>query len=231
MKGFLFAALALALSAAAAFVFLIDGIAKRAIETVGPEMLRAPVTVSAVLISPLSGKGQVRGLVVGNPEGFKTDSLLRLGSASIEIDLRSLIGNRIVVRSLHLRAPELTYEQGLGGSNISRLQKNLAGASGPRSGGSSRKFVIEDFRLSGGRVRVVTPLLNAKPFEAALPELRLKGIGAKAGGATVREALAQVLGPLARSAAKAATGRPSKTLSEAAHAVSENLEALFKKGR
>jgi hypothetical protein len=44
-----------------------------------------------------SGKGALRGLVVGNPEGFKTPSAFQLGAISIKVDKDASSGEKIVI--------------------------------------------------------------------------------------------------------------------------------------
>ena len=57
------------------FVFSsLDGIVQTAVEKFGTEIVGAKVSLADVEISATSGKGILRGLKVGNPEPFKTDS-------------------------------------------------------------------------------------------------------------------------------------------------------------
>ena len=52
---------------------------KTVVETLGPEMTQAQVTLSSAKISLLSGDGRLKGLVIGNPEGFDTENAFSLG--------------------------------------------------------------------------------------------------------------------------------------------------------
>ncbi len=52
---------------------------KTVVETLGPEMTQAQVTLSSAKISLLSGDGRLKGLVIGNPEGFDTENAFALG--------------------------------------------------------------------------------------------------------------------------------------------------------
>jgi hypothetical protein len=77
--------------AAGAVSLSLGRIVKTAVEAAGPRLLGAPVTLDRVTISPWSGSGTLRGLVVGNPEGFKTASAIRVGSVEVSVKLTSLL--------------------------------------------------------------------------------------------------------------------------------------------
>ena len=67
-----------------ASIFLLsnlDGLIKEAVEKVGTEATQAKVTLNEVSISIKSGSGELRGLNVANPKGFKTPSAFELGDS------------------------------------------------------------------------------------------------------------------------------------------------------
>jgi uncharacterized protein YxeA len=67
--------------------FYIDSIVKSGIEVVGSEVLGTRVTVASVSISPLSGNGTIRGLTIGNPEGYTSENIMQLGEVSVALNL------------------------------------------------------------------------------------------------------------------------------------------------
>ena len=68
----LIAVVVLALLVVVGVHFFLDGAIKRGVETIGPKLTKTQVTLNNVSLSLLSGSGKMKGLVVGNPEGFKT---------------------------------------------------------------------------------------------------------------------------------------------------------------
>ncbi|MDC3261871.1 hypothetical protein OAU76_01745 [bacterium] len=52
---------------------------KVAIESLGPEVTQSSVTLDKAEISLISGEGSLRGLIIGNPEGFATERAFSLG--------------------------------------------------------------------------------------------------------------------------------------------------------
>jgi hypothetical protein len=57
--------------------FFLDSAVKKGVETLGPKMTKVDVKLDSVSISLLSGSGKIKGLVVGNPEGYKTPHAIR----------------------------------------------------------------------------------------------------------------------------------------------------------
>ena len=211
----------------AASLWLGKGI-KAAVETYGPRIVGAPVTVDAVILTPWSGKGVVKGVVIGNPPGFKGPHALRVGSVELSVKLSSLASDTVVVEDLVVRDPDLAYELSSGGSNLAALQKNAeAAAGGPSKGagsaGPSKALLIKHLLITGGQVSVEAgPLGGGK---VALPAVELKNLGGK--GRTAAETVSQVMGGLTGAAQKAVSNIGGKALDAAASQVLGRLGGLL----
>ena len=70
--------------------------------------MKVQVKLDSVNLSLLSGSGKVQGLIVGNPEGFKTPQAISVGAASLALQPASLLADKIVVESINVQAPEIT---------------------------------------------------------------------------------------------------------------------------
>src|SRR5687767_4038093 len=79
----------------AAYLYL-DVIVKRGVEKVGPAITKTEVKLDGVHISPFSGNGEVKGLVVGNPEGFKTPSAIQVRSVAVALEPGSVMGDKVI---------------------------------------------------------------------------------------------------------------------------------------
>jgi len=88
----------LAIIAALAVHFLLDGAIKTGVETVGPKLIKVDVKLASASLSIFSGAGGVKGLVVGNPEGFKTPSAISVGTASLAVQPGSIFSDKIIAR-------------------------------------------------------------------------------------------------------------------------------------
>ncbi|MDX6770989.1 MAG: hypothetical protein SF051_15760 [Elusimicrobiota bacterium] len=147
-----------------------------AIETAGSAALGVPVSVGLVTLSPLSGRGTVRRLVVGNPPGFSGPYAFKADAIEVTVRPASLFGDAVVVESVVVRAPSVRVE----GDNLARLKAKASSGGGDGGGRSVR---IKRLEVLDGSVALPGGLT------APLPDIRLKEVGG-------RSALQQVLGSL-----------------------------------
>ena len=103
----------------------LDSIIKAAVEKYGSEVTQVEVRLDKAKVSITSGEGSLRGLTVGNPEGFKTDRAFSLGEISVALDVGTVTQNPVVIKEIVILAPEVTYELGSGGSNIDVILRNV----------------------------------------------------------------------------------------------------------
>jgi len=218
----------------------LGGLVKSAVESAGPRVLGAPVTIGSVTISPLSGRGTLRDLVIGNPAGFSTPRAISVGAVEIELKLSSLMSNMIVVNRLAVRDPELVWEIGQGSSNIARLEGNAQEAAAKLGAGKSapspkaspaakgKSLLIRDFSVSGGKVGLAATALGGQGLSAPLPAVHLTDLGGP--GRSPAEAAAQAFTALTHAAQGAASDIGGKALDSARGAAMKALGELFRKG-
>ncbi len=219
----------------------LDSLIKVAVEKYGSEITQVDVRLKEAEVSVTSGQGVLRGLSVGNPKGFKTASAFRLGEISLALDVGTVTKDPIVIKEIVISAPEVTYELGAHGSNISAIRRNVDASLGKGQGkakaeGSSGKgnkdgpnLVIEHLYVRNGKVKVSATMLQGKELSAALPDIHLTGIGRQKGGATPGEVIQKVMEALGQSTAKAvSTLNLDKFLGTAQEAVTGAKGALEK---
>src|SRR5438477_4262281 len=90
--------------------FFLDAAVKRGVETIGPRLTKVEVKLDAVSLSLLSGSGKVKGLVVGNPPGFSTNSAIAARASSLALKPASLLSDKVLVQSINLEGPEIWLE-------------------------------------------------------------------------------------------------------------------------
>lgn len=197
----------------------LGSIIKTAVEEAGSEVTQVSVTLDAVDVDKLTdGQAGIRGLTVGNPSGFNTDSALKLGEVTVKVDPTTVTSDVIVIKEVVIAAPQVTYEFGSGGSNIGTIQKNVekaaggassgggSGGSGSSSGDSEGpKLVIENVYVRDGKVNVSADFLKGQKTGASLPTIHLKDIG-KEGGKNSGASPAEVAQKVIAAISKAATG-------------------------
>ena len=244
--------LLLVIAAIGVHLFL-DGAVKRAVETFGPKLTKVDVKLEAVNVSLLSGSGKITGLLVGNPEGYKSPSAIRVGMASVALKPASLLSDKIVVQTINLQGPEVTFETDLTQNNLSKILANLKETSGggrgakepapAQEGKPAKKLQVDDFLVTGGKIHVVVSALSGKSANVPLPEIHLKDLGKDAGGITPADLTMKAFEALEAAAVKAAASAvldlqkgavilsndAGKTASNTVNKATKSIGDLFKK--
>ena len=194
----------------------LDSIVEKTIETIGPDMTGVSVKVSKVSIKLTDGRGEIIGLAVGSPKGYKASQTVRLGSIVLALDPATVTKDVIVVRELIIEAPDMTYEKGPGGSNLDVIQRNVDAYVKKNFGGASRdkskkdgaaketKFIIEKLQIRNGKVNMPGAIAG-RDIKAALPPVNLQNVGKSRGGATGAEVASIVVKQMTDGAIASAT--------------------------
>ena len=186
----------------------LNSLIKAGVETVGPKIIKAPVTVRKVSLSPFSGTGEINGLIVGNPEGFKSKSAFELGTVKVDIDLGSLKSDTIVINEITIDAPNITYERALKTSNIKQILDNVEAFSGGKGGTPkepeekpteaksekpAKKVVIKKIAITNASARVTASLLGDTVPAIKIPNIIMTDIGTEKEGVSSAEAVKKIL--------------------------------------
>jgi len=187
--------LVLIIAAGVVFYFYYEAAIKSAIEIAGSRALGTEVKVSGVSLSPLSGKGSIRGLSVANPEGYEAPYAIELGELALEINVDTLFSDVIEINSILVQEAHITYETTLVNDNIRTLLRNIPSSEGAvapttQEGPSSTKVVIRDFQMVDPQITLQTAIAAAP---LALPDLHLTNIGDQSNAVTAAEAVRQIL--------------------------------------
>jgi len=195
----------------------LDPIIKAAIEKYGTAATKAETTVSSVSISLSSGEGSISGLKLGNPEGFKTDSAIKIGKVSIKVDPKSILGDGpIVINEIRIEQPEVTYEVAANGSsNLQTIQRNAMAFKGQFADDETktkaenksepekeaRKIVIDKLVIEGGEASLSHEMLKGKNLAAVkIPTVEMTNIGKEKGGVSALAVTKLILNQLTTSA-------------------------------
>ena len=204
--------LVLVVVAAIVLGFFLNPIVIKSVETVGPKITKTSITLDAVDLSLLTGSAKVKGLVVGNPEGYKTPNAINVGTIAVGVDPFSVLSDKIVVHSLHVETPEITFEGGLGGNNLSKILDNVnatAQGGGPVSTNAagqakpSKKIEVDDLLISGAKVHVLLTELGGREMSLTLPDIHLMDLGKSGNGLTATDLTRRVLQEIVTATVKA----------------------------
>ena len=207
-----------------------------AIEKHGSDVTDTSVGVSGVDISLREGRGSITGLRVASPEGFEASNAFSLGDITVDIDLKSVREDPVVIEEIRIRAPVVNAEvTKTGASNIDELRKRVqaytAAASGSgESGGGTKKLRIKRFVFEQGRVEVDASALGVEKRTITLPEIRLSDVGG-ANGAAPDEIAKVILTTVAKKVMSEITESEVKRLvkNQIGDSITDEAKGLLKK--
>lgn len=180
-------------------------VVEKMVNTVGPKALGVPVTLQKAEFSLLRGYVLLRGLKIGNPAGYKTDSLFELDALEVDLDKRSILKGIIHIRKILINEPKITYERGLTASNLSDFlagleskdapaEKPVEKTEAPKNDNANEKstVVIDELAITGARLKVSLTVAQGFSAPVPLPPIILKDIGKESGGVTFMEVIRMV---------------------------------------
>ena len=216
--------------------FFMGSIIKGGVETFGPRVAKVEMRLDSANLSILSGSGTLKGVFVGNPDGFNAPSAIKVGEVTVAIKPGSIFSDKVVVQTVHVISPDITLF-GLKGDNLQKILANVQASTGGSSGTttnqagqpSKKKIEVDDFLITGGKLNVILPVLGTVPV--ALPEIHLTDLGKGLDGLTPSELTAKVLQAVLNSAISAAADAGkgvSKEAGKQLDKVTKGIGNLFK---
>lgn len=215
-------------------------IVKKGLETVGPQIAKVDIKLDSVSLSLLSGSAKVKGLVVGNPEGYKAPQAISVGVASVAVSPGSVLSDKIVVKSVIVQAPEITFEGGIKNNNLTKILDNVNAATGggksgtePKTGESkpAKKLQVDEFTITGAKVHI------GAAAAIPLPDIHLSNLGTGPEGITpadltqrvLSEVVAGVITAVAKSGVEEVGKQAQEAVGSGIEKVGKSIGNLFKK--
>jgi hypothetical protein len=222
-------AAAVVVAAAAAWHYgagRLDGAVGATVERYGAAVTGTDVDVGGVDLELTQGRANLSRITIGNPDGYETEYAVRIGDASVALDVGSLAGDVPVIEELTLDGALINAEQRETASNLTDIQRHATEPSGDPDPGASAggKIIVKRFRLRDARL-VLTSEYLSKPEELPLRDVVVENIGTATGGATYAQAAEAMLTPVLAAARSAAAERlKSEAAGAASDAVREKLD-------
>ena len=91
------------------FMINLDLIVKKGVEKGGSTILKAKVELSSVDLSILAGSCRLKGLTIGNPEGFKTPYAFHVDKFNVDMDTFSVLSDTIHIKDILIDAPGIIF--------------------------------------------------------------------------------------------------------------------------
>jgi hypothetical protein len=149
----------------------------------------------------------------------------------VNVNPFTVFSDKIIVRSVRVEAPEITFEGSLGGNNLSKIMDNvnaIAKNGGPAPTNTAtkaasqpgRKIEVDDFLITGAVVHVSFTGIGGREMTLPLPDIHLIDLGKGSAGITATDLTRRVLGAI--------TAATIKTVANATTDIGKGAENLGK---
>ena len=219
--------------------FFLGDVVKVGMETIGPKVTQTTLTVNSVHVGILTGSAGVNDLVLGNPEGYKSPNAISVGKTAISVAPFSVLSGKIVIKSVEVRSPEITFEGNpFGANNLKKIMDNVNAFTGgatttpttnaPAPAGApkpAKKLEVDDFLITGAKVHFNGATLP-------LPDIHFSDLGTGPDGITASDLIKKVLGEITTATVKAvvsSAGDAGKAIGGEASKLGKSLGGLFGK--
>ena len=178
----------------------LDIIIKKGIEKKGSKIFKASVELSDVNFSILSGSCELKGLTIGNPEGFKTDYAFHVDKFNINMDIKSILSDTIHIKNIIVDSPLIIVEGIAGKNNLMQLHANAKSFNSvdakkekkekTASQKQEKKIKIDYLKFQNAGISLSTSFTQDKTV--TIPVIEIKDIGGE-NGIDISSALEEII--------------------------------------
>lgn len=207
--------------------FIIEKTVQTAVSSVGPAVTGAEMSIGGVSLNPFRGRLDLSNIKLGNPKGlgYETSEALKVGKVAVELDLASLLSDKIIVREITIKNVDLTMEMKLTATNISDIQKNIKKftdsmkkpegekpvkdekAAEPAKETEGKKLQVDLVDIDGVTVNVSASGLGGQKAGIPIPQIKIENMGKSGSGITVPELIGNVLNAIMEGSVKGVAGK------------------------
>ena len=182
---------------------------KLGFEKAGPQVLGVSTRLDEATVSLLKGQVSLKGLAIGNPEGYTAPTFVEADLIRVAANIGALRKNEIHIREVSLDGPEFTIEYRKGKSNIKAFMEKLEGdekgkeekLEGDEKGKEEKLEDVEEDK-DGPTLKIdLVDIKNAKlnvmimdqEVKVSLPSVKITGIADKDGNGVSPGKVAQAI--------------------------------------
>ena len=167
----------------------LDSVAKQAIEVQGSDALGVTVELDSIRIGVMSGEARLKALTVANPPGCTKEQLFTLGEGTVELTVRSLMEDTIVIPRIELDSLDVNLEPVENGKyNSEIILENIARSlesATAREDETEKKIKVEYLVVRNIRVHYKTEMWIAVPI--LIDKIEMRDIGSDGSGVNMEE--------------------------------------------
>lgn len=183
------------------FIMSADFLGRKAIEALASQKLGVQVTLASFEMDVGNKIIEVRGLTIANPAQYDEPVAIKIGLIRVDVDTLSqelIVLDQILIDDAVINI--VVTEQDTNMMVLRQNVKNSAEADKKRAveqktKSKQSKIIIHDFRLNNARLnpsgKLMGTMLELEPV--TLKNITISGIGEKANGVLVADAIAQIM--------------------------------------
>ena len=179
-------------------IFVLDGVAQSIIQSKGSEGLGVKVKIDSVHVGFFGKDSSIKGVAIGNPEAFVTDTtpnLLTINEAHIEFSFLQMFDKEVVIPTVTVEGVVLHLQQESGVSNIETVIKSVSHDESPEGTHPEPPFNIETLTISD--ITVIASgkftVLDSGPVTAHIKEIVMHNIGSDGDAEVATEAITSAI--------------------------------------
>lgn len=202
----------------AVLLFAFGPIAKFAVNHVAGPFLGVSAHVDDVSFSPIKGKLAMENFVLGNPKGFDSEYMMKLDHLLFDLETGSLFSDPLHIEEIEVTGFAVTLD-GIVNNNISAFIDGLSGGKDGEEKEEKKEEKQEEKdaekkparKVYIGSVDISDTHFNFAPFAGKslpipLPPIHLDEIGKPDDGASIMDAVKQIMGGILDAVLSAAKG-------------------------
>ena len=213
MKKIIFSLVIIVLIGLSAYFYLksnIDEIVREFIVEQVSEVTDTKVQLNAVKLDLKEGAGSLFNFEQPNPPGFQTKYAFHFDQAELDLDLKSIFDEVIIIEKVFINGAEVVYEYSDGKTNFIELKniinanmnnKTVAASTSKTDqpqqketkktqAKQSKKIIIKSFEMINTKVEGAVPFASSQTLSVTLPNIQLNNIGSKEGGVEADQLMA-----------------------------------------
>ena len=224
----------------------LENVVKQLVHEYGSKVTGTDVSISGLDFKPTSGYAAVKDIKIENPKGYKSENLFYLKELGVKIDISTITNDIIVVDSIKITEPKITYEMlSLTQNNISDLLNNIqTNTASPKDNTSkketkktkaqqtsSKKVIIKTLSVDDGIISVLAGICSLKEeLSLPLPKIEMHNIGQEKQGSSIKDTVNLVIKKILNSATDTVVSQNLENFKNTANNELKNLTSDLKDG-
>lgn len=221
----------------------LENLIKKIVHDYGSKVIGTDVSISGVEFKPTTGYVAVNGIQIENPKQYKSKNLFYLDKIGVKINVSSLMDDLIIVDSIQIENPKITYEMiSLTENNISDILKNIeknssktnttkkdTKKSDKNKKETAKKVIIKNLNINNGTVSVMAGIGDLKKeLSLPLPKIEMHNIGQEKQGSSIIDTMNLVISKILNSATETVVSKNLQDLKQTTKKELKNLSSDLK---